>query len=483
MNLAKPILWLFGQLARLIAWLTRPAREWLDRHPRLRWWMAVGRLGLIQFGIGLSLAPITGTLNRALIQDLGIPAVAVAGLISLHYFVSPVRAIVGYRSDQKRSVGKWRTPYIVLGVMLSYGGLALAPFALILLGGEGVISFWPAMLICMAIFALYGAGVNIVETVYLALVSDITAPEDRGKVLSALWFMLVLGTVVSAIIIGGLLIDYSHRRLIQVMQGSAMVFVLLTVIALWRQEQLNPDGTIRSTLETVRIRLSLWESVRLLGGQKSLQALFLVIFVATMAFATHDVLLEPYGGQVLGMTPSATMQLTALWGIATIVGVVMAGLLLWKGRSPTLLMAAGCGVGLLGFAVISLASDAALVTPFRMGVGLISIGRGLFIVGSVILVMSLTDVSHAGLFLGVWGIVQAMAQGMGSIGGGLVRDIAEWQSGSVVVGYTLVYGISLSLLLLVLLLLSSRMGRRLRVDQIRMPWSGLEEIPADQLAF
>jgi BCD family chlorophyll transporter-like MFS transporter len=476
----------FKPIFYLLHLLSLPARRlnaWIEQRPRLRRWLGVFRLGLFQFGIGLSLAPVTGTLNRVLIDDLGIAAAVVGVLISIHYFVSPVRAIVGYRSDKARSLGKWRTPYVVFGVMLTYGGLACAPFALILLGGDGVIPFWAAFIICIGIFFAYGAGINIVETVYLALVSDITPPESRGKVISVLWMMLVLGTVVSAIIVSGFLVDYSHRRLIEVMQGSAIVFVLLTVIALWRQERLNPDGSIRSTMETVRVRLSLWKSVQMLGEQRVLKSLFGVIFIATMAFATHDILLEPYGGQVLGMSVSATMQLTALWGIATIVGVVAAALFLWRKRSPVALIGLGCAVGLLGFGIISYASDAELVNPFRVGVAMISIGRGLFLVGSVVLVMSLTDVSHAGLFLGIWGIVQGMAQGLGTIGGGVVRDLAQMQTGSVVLGYTIVYVASLLLLLTVLLLLVFRLGSRLRVNEIKMPWSGMEEIPADQLAF
>lgn len=461
----------------------RPLQRWLDAHPDVKRWLGVMRLGLFQFGVGLSLAPVTGTLNRVLIDDLRISAAAVALLISMHYFVSPVRAIIGYRSDKARSIGKWRTPYIVLGVMLTYGGLALAPFALILLGGSGGLPFWVALLICLGIFVAYGAGISIVETVYLALVSDITPPESRGKVLTVLWLMLILGTVVSAVIVSGILIEYSHQLLIQVMQGSAVLFVIFTVIALWQQERLRPDGSIVSELETVRIRLSLWESIQMLGKERVLKGLFGVIFIATMAFATHDVLLEPYGGQVLGMSVSATMQLTALWGMATIVGVVSSGFLLWRNQSPVLLISMGCGVGLLGFAVISLASDAALVNPFRVGVALISLGRGLFLVGSIILIMSLTDVTHAGLFLGIWGIVQAMAQGVGTIGGGVVRDLAQYFTGSVVLGYTVVYAASLTFLLIVLLILAFRLRGQLRVDEIKMPWSGMEEIPADQLAF
>lgn len=481
--LLQPVSLFFALVTQGLTQLFVPLRRYLDSHPTTRWWSRVLRLGLIQFGIGLSLAPISGALNRVLITDLNIPAVAVAFLIALHYFISPVRVMIGYRSDKARSLGKWRTPYVVGGVMLTFGGLSCAPFALILLSGEGLISFWPAMLICTVIFLGYGAGINIVETIYLALVSDITPREQRGKVIAILWVMLILGTVVSAFVVSALLVDYSHKKLIQVMQGGAIVFVLLTVVALWGQERLNTDGSIKSEVYTERVRLSLWESVRQLGGQKTLQALFILIFFATMAFATHDVLLEPYGGQVLGMSVSATMQLTALWGVMTIVGVGGAAWMLWRKQAPVNLIGLGALVGMLGFGIIVLTSGARQVDSFRLGVAFISLGRGLFLVGSIILIMSLTDVTHAGLLLGVWGIVQAMAQGFGVIGGGLIRDIAQAVTGDVAIGYTTVYTISLALLLLVVVLLTMRLGRRLRVSEIRMPWDGVEEIPADQLAF
>ncbi|NDJ61028.1 MAG: BCD family MFS transporter, partial [Chloroflexi bacterium] len=385
-TILKPLEWLITLIERVFGFVARPVGSWFTVRPNTRWWLKELRLGLIQFGVGLSLAPISGALNRVLITDLAIPAVAVGVLISLHYFISPIRAMIGYRSDQARSLGKWRTPYVVLGVMLTFGGLCCAPFALILLAGNGVISFIPAMLICMLIFAAYGAGINIVETVYLALVSDITPQEQRGKVIAVLWIMLVLGTVTSAVIVSALLVDYSHTRLIQVMQSSALVFVVLTVLALWGQERLRKDGSILSDLKVVRVRLTLWQSIKRLSGQKSLQALFGIIFVATMAFATHDVLLEPYGGQVLNMTVSATMQLTALWGIMTIVGVGAAAIMLARKQPPALLIGVGCVFGLIGFVTVSYSSQEQAVGLFQLGIAFISIGRGLFLVGSVILV-------------------------------------------------------------------------------------------------
>ncbi len=460
------------------------AQRWLAAHPRAAYWLRVLRLGLFQFGMGVSLAPITGTLNRVLIDELRIPAVAVGFLIAIHYFVSPARAMIGFRSDVDRAAGNWRTPYLVFGAMLTYGGLATAPFSLILLSGDGALSFPVAMIVCALIFLAYGLGVNAVETIYLATVSDITPARERGQVLGVLWIMLVLGTIVSSILMGQLLVQYSHFRLIQVMQGSAVVFVALTFVAMYNQERLKPNGELLDVAEPVQVRQTLGQSLRLLVAQRPLRNLFIVLFLATLGFATHDVLLEPYGGQVLGMSVTQTTRLTALWGMGMLGGITLAGVLLWRGRSPVLLIAGGCLLGLAGFLTVTLASNELLVTPFRVGVTLIGAGRGAFIVGALALVMSLVDRNHAGLFIGLWGITQALAQGFGTIGGGLTRDLVQRASGNVALGYTTVYAASMTLLALTVLLLAAlRLGRQLKHGVVRSPWASLDQVNADQIIF
>lgn len=460
--------------------------EWLNRHPTVRRWLNVLRLGLFQFGMGLALAPLTGTLNRVLIDEMGISALIVGFLLAIHYFVSPVRALIGFQSDQSRSVGHWRTPYLMFGAMLTFGGLVCTPFTLLLLSGDARmrIPYAVSLLACVAIFLAYGIGANIVETIYLALVSDITPPKERGRVLAVLWIMLILGTITSAIVISWLLEEYNSLKLVQVMQGAAVVFMILTFLALFGQERLNPDGTVVSFTEETRIRLSLWESIRLLAQQKTLRDLFVILFIATTAFATHDVLLEPYGGQVLQMSVAETTQLTAFWGGSMLVAITLSGWLLWKGRSSIMVIIAGCALGSLGFLVISLSSHEGLVNPFRGGVWLIGMGRGMFIVASVALVMSLTDVGHAGLFLGLWGVMQALAQGFGTIGGSLLRDVVYRLTDDVALGYTSVYATSLVFLLISLGLVAAlRLDRQLRSGTVRSPWDGLQDIPADQIAF
>ena len=72
-------------VARAVSVPLDPIREWFDARPGARRWLGVFRLGLFQFGVGLSLAPITGTLNRVLIElgDHYHIATAVVGCIDV----------------------------------------------------------------------------------------------------------------------------------------------------------------------------------------------------------------------------------------------------------------------------------------------------------------------------------------------------------------------------------------------------------------
>src|SRR5579875_1395004 len=103
------------------------------------------RLSLIQASVGMSLVLLIGTLNRVMIVELGVPASLVGVMISLPLVFAPFRALIGFRSDTHRSALGWkRVPFIFRGTMIQFGGLAIMPFALLVLAGKGESGSLPA---------------------------------------------------------------------------------------------------------------------------------------------------------------------------------------------------------------------------------------------------------------------------------------------------------------------------------------------------
>ncbi|MEM7603764.1 MAG: PucC family protein, partial [Myxococcota bacterium] len=80
------------------------------------------RLSLFQVSTGLSLVLLNGTLNRVMIVELGIPVWLVSALVALPILFAPLRALIGHRSDNHRSVFGWRrVPYIWMGSLIQFG--------------------------------------------------------------------------------------------------------------------------------------------------------------------------------------------------------------------------------------------------------------------------------------------------------------------------------------------------------------------------
>jgi BCD family chlorophyll transporter-like MFS transporter len=204
------------------------------------------------------------------------------------------------------------------------------------------------------------------------------------------------------------------------------------------------------------------------------------------AFSMQDILLEPYGGQILGLSVGATTLLTALLAGGTLVAFALAARLLSAGMDPHRLAAVGALVGIVAFSCVIFSAPLGSPTLFRVGAALIGFGGGLFSVGLMIAAMELADVSDSGLALGAWGAVQASAAGGAVALGGLIRDLGGQlaMSGDLgpalvtpVTGYSLVYNLEILLLFCALVAVGPLVRHTRAPSQSPHAAFGLADIP------
>jgi MFS transporter, BCD family, chlorophyll transporter len=403
------------------------------------------RLSLFQVSVGIMLVLLVGTLNRVMIVELKVPASLVAIMISLPLLFAPFRALIGYRSDTHRSHLGWRrVPYMWIGTMFQFGGLSIMPFALLVLSGAGQSSnapAWIGQLGAAVAFLLVGAGVHITQTVGLALANDLVKEESQPKVVGLMYVMMLVGMIASALIFGELLSEYSPGRLIQVIQGAAIVIMVLNVVALWKQECRD-----RARVAAREVSVSFSESWSIFcKGNNAIRRL-LAVGLGTMAFTMEDILLEPYGGEILNMSVGATTSLTATLAIGGLLGFALASHVLGKGYDAFRMAMNGAFVGLPAFLAVILAAPLGSPTLFAFGILLIGFGSGLFGHGTLTATMRLAPKKQSGLALGAWGAVQATAAGTAIALGGVIRDLASPLAGAAG-GYIVVYIIEIVLLL------------------------------------
>ena len=140
------------------------------------------------------------------------------------------------------------------------------------------------------------------------------------------------------------------------------------------------------------------------------------------AFNLQDVLLEPYGGEILGLSVSQTTQLTAFMALGAVFAFLIAADVLKRMYDPVKLAASGVLFGILSFAMIVFADGLNSSLLFRLGVLGIGFGEGLFGVGTLSFAMRLRDPSQHGIALGAWGAVFATAEGLSFALSGVSKD-------------------------------------------------------------
>lgn len=443
------------------------------------------RLSLFQVSVGMAAALLVGTLNRVMIVELAVPAWLVAMMVALPLLFAPFRALVGFRSDTHRSVLGWkRVPYIWMGTLIQFGGLSIMPFALILLSGD--ITNGPAWLgpVSAALaFLLTGAGMQITQTSGLALATDMATEDTRPAMVALMHVMLLVGMVVSGLAFGLLLADFSALRLIQVVQGCAVVTVVLNTWALWKQE---PRGAVRPVAVPQAPRASFRATWRAFAAQRHALRLLVTVGLGSATFSMQDVILEPYGGEILGLSVSATTQLTAITSLGALVAFALAAHWLGRGIHPSRLAATGAMVGIIAFSAVVFAEPLGSALLFRCGVALIGLGGGLFSVGMLTAAMALESGGLHGMALGAWGAVQATCAGVGLALGGALRDVFSGvaMSGAFgagmatpAAGYSFVYHLEIALLFATLVAVGPLSRRRGGLPVSPPAKFGLAELP------
>jgi BCD family chlorophyll transporter-like MFS transporter len=413
------------------------------------------RLSLFQVSVGMALVLLVGTLNRVMIVELDVPASLVGIMLALPLVFAPFRALIGYKSDTHRCELGWRrVPFIWNGTLMQFGGLAIMPFALLVLAGKlqaADAPLWIGHASAAFAFLMVGAGVHTVQTAGLALATDLTPPESHPRVVGLMYVMLLVGMIASALLFGAALADFSPGRLVQVVQGAAVATVLLNIVAMWKQETRNPPRGAAPRAPDPTFSES-WASF--CQGEHAIRRL-VIVGVGTMAFGMADILLEPFGGEVLHLTVAVTTKLTALLALGGLLGFGFASHVLGRGADPYRIAQRGALIGLPAFALVIVAAPTGMTGLFLLGNFLIGFGGALFGHATLTATMNRAPKHQAGLALGAWGAVQATAAGIGMALSGVIRDLVNaansvtegpWGLAAAANGYVAVYVLEIALL-------------------------------------
>ncbi|MBC7505180.1 MAG: MFS transporter, partial [Sandarakinorhabdus sp.] len=295
----------------------------------------------------------------------------------------------------------------------------IMPFALLVMTGHGQSGPLAGEIFGAVAFLMVGAGVAVTQTAGLALANDLAPPEARPRVVSLLYTMLLVGMLISSVVLGRILTNFTETQLVGVIQGTAVITLVLNVVALWKQEVRQTGGTTASAEEDQAFAAR-WSDFT---AAPRTRRLLVAVALGAAGFGMQDILLEPYGGQVLGLSVGRTTALTALSSMGTLIGLSLAAQALAQGRDAARIAACGALAGIVAFALVVFSAPMHSVALLSLGTTGIGFGNGLFAVCTLTAAMALGEEGGSGLALGVWGAVQASAAGLGILASGAIRDV------------------------------------------------------------
>jgi MFS transporter, BCD family, chlorophyll transporter len=393
------------------------------------------------FHIGSSLADIlaSGVWNRVMIKELGMAATPIALLLSLRYFLAPLSIWFGRMSDVRPLFGYRRLPYVWFGRLLMVVSYVVLGLATLELAGNydpnlRAFSFglmdpsitentssvvgWLGVIGALVMFSL---GSVISSTTFLSLIYDRTPQKQRTRAISVVWFFLIAGFAVAGILYSRVLPVYTREGFLSLFLIAPAIMAGVWFFSLVGEEK--PAHLSRGHREeTTR---PFWQEMKAVWASQQTRLFFLFLALSNLFFYTQDVILEPFAAQVFNMPLATTNRFSGYWGSMTLVAIVIS--LFAARRYPKRvnnISLSRWGVIMLVitfalFVVCSVFQVRALVTINLITMGL---GLGMWTVGSLGLMMDMTKVWGAGLYLALWTVASTLARGSGIAIGGVSLD-------------------------------------------------------------
>jgi MFS transporter, BCD family, chlorophyll transporter len=403
-------------------------------------WFGIARLGLVQAMLGAVVVLTTSTLNRVMVVELMLPALAPGLLVGWHYAVQLSRPRMGFGSD----VGARRTPWIVGGLVVLASGGFLGAVATAWMSTSRTAGLALALLA----FTLVGLGVSAAGTSLLTLLAKRVDAPRRAGAAALVWVMMIVGFAVTAGTAGKFLDPYTPERLMAVSGTVSLIAVAVTLVALWRLEGAAriavPTDAPMTAPRFVRALSEVWR-------EPDARRFTVFVFVSMLAYSAQDLILEPFAGTLFGFTPGESTALAGVQHGGTLAGMLLAAL---AGRrvfgvgfgSLRVWTVWGCVascIALAGLAFAGFGGAAVTATwPLRANVFLMGVANGAFSIAAIGSMMALAGQgrgSREGTRMGLWGAAQAIGFAGGGLIGAAGSDLARWLLGAPGPAYACVF--------------------------------------------
>lgn len=398
---------------------------------------------LQKVAIAWMFALVTVNLPYVAIHALGIPAILIGLVLGLYPFFGPFQPFFGRFTQSHPLLGYYRTPYLLLGFFIGSIIFPFVPGLLQQVEGGSV----GAAILLFILFFIFGTAIALMANTFLDLLSDVTTDDSRGTVTAAAWTGQTLAIALWAFVFRLIMPIYSHEAMLQlyiITPVVVMIIGFLSVVGLEpRHREKEPHATEVNPLN---------ESLALLTTGRMARRFFLFVTLSLLSIFLQDILQEPLGGDLFGMTAGETTIFQIIFNSAVAVGMTLAAIIgtVKLGDENRKLsieaqkqIATTGGIGtIFGFLLLAWSALAGTPLSFQLALLLNGLCIGVFTFGSVTMMANMTVPGKTGKYLGVWSLGQALGLGLSFIiAGTLYSLLIGSQLFSPEVGYALIFAL------------------------------------------
>lgn len=380
------------------------------------------RITLPKVATGWMFALLTVDFNRVAIFELGIAAVVVTSLLSIHYFMSPFQVVVGRIADIKPMFGYRRTPYLLMGSVSASLLFLLLPTVTMGMGAGSPLAMFSAILL----FTMFGLSIAMMADTYHSLLAETTTPENRGLVISVVWIVMIMSTILATVVMNIVRPEFTPEAMQRLYNLTPLIVIGSTLLGIIGIEK----RLSREQLDEARIKARslappgnpLAAAFKLLQRNPQTRGFFAFIFIAMFSIFLQENIIEVFGAEVFGMSITETSTMQRYWGGGILIGMILTGVFsyMFKISRKKLVIVGliGASVGFIALGLTSLLGQGDLVKPTLMAMGLFI---GMFNVGALALMMEMTIAGATGMYMGLWGTAQGLAMGTSSFSSGALH--------------------------------------------------------------
>lgn len=379
------------------------------------------RIALPKVAVGWMFALLTIDFNRVAIVEMGIAAVIVTTLLSIHYFLAPFQVVVGRIADCHPVLGYRRSPYL-LGASLIASLLFLVLPSVTFSMGEGSMF---GMAGAVALFVMFGLCMAVIADSYHSLIAEVTDKDSRPTIIAVVWIVMIVSTILAAVVMNAVRPEFSPEAMQRLYNLTPPIVLLSVLIGIVGVEKRLQPSELKAAMEKARSLAPpgnpLTSAVRVIEANSQARRFFIFISVAIFAIFLQDNIIEVFGAEVFGKGIRETTRFQPIWGSGILLGMVVMGVVSHFAKIPkrisTLIGAVGAAGGFVLLGIVALLQLEFMLLPTLFLLGFCA---GIFNVGALAMMMDMTVEGATGMYMGLWGVAQAAGMGLSAVvSGGL----------------------------------------------------------------